>query len=97
MVAAWAGKHVCGRCHGIHQQVRSHDASSWSGKRLTPHHECDPTILVVEAWGDLWMDQWFLDSGGKLVRRGSQWLYIDQVQRAVDGNQVTFDCSDEAR
>ena len=55
VVGAWAGTHVCDRCRGNCPEVLSSDASNWSGRMLALHHECDPTIPVKVAWGDLRM------------------------------------------
>ena len=92
MVAAWAGKHVCGMCHGNYHQVRSNDASSWNGKRRAPHHECDPTTPVGVAWGGRSVDQWFLGSEDRPGGQVFQWLCIVQAQQVVDESQVVLGC-----
>ena len=59
---------------------------------LALHHECDPTIPVIVAWGDLRMGRYFQENEGKLGRQVFRWLCIAPDQQGVDGSQVALGC-----
>ena len=65
----------------------SNETSNGGGRRVIFLLACDPTILGVEAEGDLWLDQYTPDSVDKLGRQTSQSQCSVQVQRVVAGSQ----------